>query len=130
MSVFLPFYGNMTKFPTAFESNAVEYTRDSAYFKFRSLSALAVQDRAGYGKKVRDSWRGMELGLIRGMPAMDARYLQAGGTSDAANMLCGRVAQNALDQADRLFQQTFTDFMLSTVQDGSSDASAESTAVK
>ena len=130
MSVFLPFYGNMTKFPAAFESNAGEYTRDSAYFKFRSLSALAVQDRAGYGKKVRDSWRETELGLIKGMPAMDVRYLQAGGTSDAANMLCGKVAQSALDQADRLFQQTFTDFMLSTVQDGSSDASAESTAVK
>ena len=79
---------------------------------------------------MRDSWRETELGLIKGMPAMDARYLQAGGTSDAANMLCGKVAQSALDQADRLFQQTFTDFMLSTVQDGSSDASADSTAVK
>ena len=130
MSVFLPFYGNMTKFPSAFASNALEYTRDSAYFKFRSLSALAVQDRAGYGKKVRDSWREMELGLIKGMPAMDARYLQAGGTSDAANMLCGQVAQNALDRADLLFQQTFTDFMLSTVQDGSSDASADSSVEK
>ena len=128
MSVFLPYYGNVTKLPAPFESNALEYTRDSAYFKFRSLSALAVQDRAGYGKKVRDSWHSMELGLIKGMPEMDARYLQAGGTSSAANMLCGKVGQAALDRADALFRQTFTAFMLSTVQDGSSDASADSTA--
>ena len=59
---------------------------------------------------------------------MDAQYLQAGGTSSAANKLCGKVGQAALDRADELFQQTFTEFMLSTVQDGSSDASADSTA--
>lgn len=130
MSVFLPFYGNVTKLPPAFELNTLDYTRDSAYFKFRSLSALAVQDRAGYGKKVRDAWRDTEHRLIEGMPAMDTSYLQAGGTSEGANLLCGRIAQNVLDQADALFQQTFTEFMLSTVQDAEPDTSTEATAAK
>lgn len=130
MSVFLPFYGNMTAFPPAYTLATNDYNRDNAYFKFRSLSALAVQDRAGYGKKVRDYWRNMELGLIKAIPDMDKQYLQAGGSSEAANKLCGQTAQKALDAADSLFQQTMTAFMLSTVQDGSSDASADATAAK
>ena len=93
-------------------------------------AALAVQDRPGYGKTVRDYWRNMELKLIKAIPDMDAKYLQAGSTSEAANKLCGAPAQAALDAADTLFNQTFTAFMLSTVQDGSSDATADSTAVK
>ena len=130
MSIFLPFYGNVTELPAAYNVATNEYNRDNAYFKFRSLSALAVQDRPGYGKTVRDYWRNMELNLIKAIPDMDAKYIQAGSTSEAANKLCGAPAQAALDAADTLFNQTFTAFMLSTVQDGSSDATADSTAVK
>jgi dipeptidase len=118
MSVFLPYYGNVTRLPAAFSLGGESYNPASAYYKFRSLSALAVQDRAGYGKKVRDFWRQMELGLIEGLPALDSQYLAAGQSSEAANLLCGAAAQRAMDAADTLFKETLTSFMLATVQDG------------
>ena len=120
MSIFLPLYGNVTKMPEAFTLEAATYNKDSAYWKFRSLSALAVQDRTGYGQEVRSTWRKMELDLIKNMPDLDAQYRAAGSTSQAANKLCGDVANKALHTADTLYQKTWTAFMLSTVQDGNS----------
>ena len=130
MSVFLPYYGNVTKLPAAFSLETKDYDSNSAYYKFRSLSGLAVQNRAGYGKEVRDSWRKMELGLINNMPDMDARYLAAGQTSQAANSLCGAVAQKALDTADALYKKTMTAFLLSTVQDGNASNATALNATK
>lgn len=121
MSVFLPFYGNVTQLPPAFGLEALSYNENSAYWKFRRLSALAVQNRAGYGKEVRDYWRQMELGLIKSIPSMDEQYFKEDASSQAANHLCGAAAQKALDAADTLYQKTFAAFMLSTVQDGQSD---------
>ena len=106
--------------PEAFTLEAATYNKDSAYWKFRSLSALAVQDRTGYGQEVRSTWRKMELDLIKNMPDLDAQYRAAGSTSQAANKLCGDVANKALHTADTLYQKTWTAFMLSTVQDGNS----------
>jgi dipeptidase len=130
MSVFVPFYGNVTKLPAAYNVATTDYNRDNAYYKFRRLSALAVQNRSGYGKTVRDYWHKMELNLIQAIPDMDGKYLQAGRSSEAANKLCGASAQAALDAADTLYQQTLTAFMLSTVQDGSSDAPATNSSTK
>ena len=62
----------------------------------------------------------MELDLIKNMPDLDAQYRAAGSTSQAANKLCGDVANKALHTADTLYQKTWTAFMLSTVQDGNS----------
>ena len=126
MSIFLPLYGNVTKMPEAFTLDAATYNKDSAYWKFRSLSALAVQNRTGYGQSVRSAWRKMELNLIQDMPDLDAQYRAAGSTSQAANKLCGDVANKALNTADALFQKTWTAFMLSTVQDGKSKHTAGS----
>jgi dipeptidase len=126
MSIFLPLYGNVTQLPEAFTLDAATYNKDSAYWKFRSLSALAVQDRTGYGQEVRSTWKKMELDLIKNMPALDAQYRAAGSTSQAANKLCGDVANKALHTADALFQKTWTAFMLSTVQDGKSKHTAGS----
>ena len=122
MSIFLPFYGKVTEFPAAYNLLTNEYNPDNAYFKFRRLSALAVQNRSGYGSKVRNFWHEMELDLIKDVPNMDSQYEKAGKDSKTANALCGDKAQKALDAADKLFNEVFTDFMLSTLTDGGSDA--------
>ena len=64
--------------------------------------------------------------LRRWLPCLVAAFRIAAAAAepaDGAPVLTVRV-----DRADALFRQTFTAFMLSTVQDGSSDASADSTA--
>lgn len=125
MSVYLPIYANTASFPAQYGLDKATYTRDSAYFKFRSLSALAVQDREKYGAPVRAHWKQMETDLIANMDAMDAQYEASGRSGEEAAVLFAGISTTAMADADALYDQTLTSVMNDSVQDGSSDVSAD-----
>ncbi len=104
-SVFLPLYGNLTSTPEAYTKDTLLSSPDVAYFSFRSLSNLCVEDRERYGADVRTYWKAMETLLIGNMPAMDQAYLDSGCDGDVAAQLFADIANNALDASGRLFSQ-------------------------
>lgn len=122
MSVFLPLYWNTDPLPGTFTLDTADYDENSAYFKFRSVSAFAVNDRDGFGAEVRAHWKQMERQLIAGAEERDAAYLAAGSSAWTASELFAGIASQALQDADELFAKGLTAYMLSTLSDGGSDA--------
>ena len=104
-SVFLPLYGNLTSTPEAFTKDSLVSNPDVAYFSFRNLSNLCVEDRQRYGADVRQYWKAMETTLIGNMTAMDQAYLDSGCDGDTAAQLFADIAQEALDASGQLFNQ-------------------------
>ena len=122
ISVFLPLYWNTDPLPGTFTLDTADYDENSAYFKFRSVSAFAVNDRDGFGAEVRAHWKQMERHLIAGAEERDAAYLAAGSSAGTASELFAGIASQALQDADELFAKGLTAYMLSTLSDGGSDA--------
>jgi len=122
MSVFLPLYWNTDPLPDTFTLDVADYDENSAYFKFRRVSAFAVNDREGFGAQVRAHWKEMERQLIAAAKVRDAAYLAAGSSARAASALFADIAGKALHDADDLFAKGLTAYILSTLSDGGSDA--------
>lgn len=122
MSVFLPLYWNTDPLPDPFTLDVADYDENSAYFKFRSVSAFAVNDREGFGAEVRAHWKETEQQLIAEAEERDAAYLAAGSSAKVASDLFADIASKALHDADALFAKGLTAYMLSTLSDGGSDA--------
>ena len=104
-SVFLPLYGNLTSTPEAYSKDSLIYNEDTAYFRFRGLSNLCVEDRKRYGTNVRKYWKAMETQLIADMTEMDQTYMDSGYDGDVAATLFAGIAKEAMDAAGRLFNQ-------------------------
>ncbi len=104
-SIFLPLYGNLTSTPEAFTRDTLISSPDVAYFCFRSLSNLCVEDRERYGANVRRYWKAMETTLIGNMTAMDQIYLDSGCDGDVAARLFADIAENVLTASRQLFNQ-------------------------
>ena len=104
-SVFLPLYGNLSSTPEAFTKDTLISSPDVAYFSFRNLSNLCVDDRQRYGTEVRKYWKAMETTLIGNMTAMDQAYLDSGCDGDTAAQLFADIAQEALEASGRMFNQ-------------------------
>lgn len=122
MSVFLPLYWNTALLPTTFALDVADYNEDSAYFKFRRVSTLAVNDRDGFGAEVRSDWKQMERQLIAEAEGRDAEYVAASCSAEAASTIFADIAHRALHVADELFIRGLTASMLSSTMDGRSDA--------
>lgn len=108
-SVFLPLYGNLTSTPEAYTRDSLIYSRSTAYYSFRGLSNLCVEDRERYGAPVRQYWKAMETMLIDQIPQMDQTYLDSGRSGDTAASLFAQIADKALSAAgmltDRVMEQ-------------------------
>lgn len=104
-SVFLPLYGNLTSTPAPYTKDTLVYSDDVAYYRFRGLSNLCVEDRQRYGAGVRAYWKAMETLLIANIGQMDQAYLDSGSSGDTAATLFAGVAQTALDAATMLQNQ-------------------------
>lgn len=126
MSVFMPVYSNTYYLPSAYTIDSCDYNPDMAYWKFRRISALAMKDRDGFGKSVRNTWRQKELDLVNNTKKRDEEYLSAGATPQAASKIFDEISSDILQTADALWVDGLEEFMLSTMQDGTSDASDES----
>ena len=104
-SVFLPLYGNLTSTPEAYTNESLVYSQDVAYFCYRGLSNLCVEDRERYGTDVRAYWKAMETLLIGNMTAMDQMYLDSGCDGDVAAALFAEIAEDALSASIQMFNQ-------------------------
>lgn len=104
-SVFLPFYGNLTQTPTPYTLDSLIYNDQAAYYRFRGLTNLCIEDRVHYGADVRKYWKAMETMLIGDIQRMDQAYLASGKDGDVAASLFAHIAQRALDAAGMLHDQ-------------------------
>lgn len=102
-SVFLPMYGNLTSTPEPYTTDTLQYSDAVAYYRFRGLSNLCVEDRQRYGADVRKYWKAMETMLIADMGAMDQQYIASGRSGDTAAALFADVSTRALDAAANLY---------------------------
>ena len=104
-SVFLPLYGNLTQTPAPYTLDTLIYNDQAAYYRFRGLSNLCIEDRIHYGADVRKYWKAMETLLILDMQRMDQLYLTSGKDGNTAAKLFADIAQRALDAAGMLYNQ-------------------------
>ena len=104
-SVFLPLYGNLTSTPEAYTKHTLTYSQNVAYFCFRGLSNLCVENREKYGTDVRAYWKAMETTLIGNISEMDQAYLNSGCDGDVAAQLFADIAEDALTASKQLFNQ-------------------------
>ena len=123
MSVFLPMYKNTKVFPEAYSlAPAKTYDEQTAYYRFLRTGILAADDRGGFGKKVRESWKDMQKDLIDKTEKRDTDYIANSCSDDAAAQIFDSIGTKALEQADQLYFEGMTDWLDSRMQDGGSDS--------
>ena len=122
LSVYLPFYGNLTSVPDAYSLDCDGYNPDSAFWAYRSLASLGALNRETYGAEVRKLWNETETKLIAGLDAMDAAYEASGRSGDKAAELFQEISDAALADAhamhDKLLTQLSADTIESTINLG------------
>lgn len=82
-TVFLPSYFAITETPAAFQIEGLDVHPDSAYWTFRTLSALAEEDRARFSADVKARWQVFQQQLIDSLPGQDAQFMAFGGEEAA-----------------------------------------------
>ena len=123
MSVFLPMYKNTKVFPEAYSLAPTKtYDEQTAYYRFLRTGILAADDRGGFGKKVRKSWKDMQKDLIDKTEKRDTDYIANSCSDDAAAQIFDSIGTKALEQADQLYFEGMTDWLDSRMQDGGSDS--------
>ena len=109
-SVYLPSFGNINDTADAYQVEAIDYNADSAYWKFRSLSAVAELNREMYGAGVRAYWDAYEDALIAQQEQTDDTVvaLMAKSEGKAAaytTELADTIANDAMSKADLMFSE-------------------------
>lgn len=109
-SVYLPSFGNINDTADAYQVEAIDYNADSAYWKFRSLSAVAELNREMYGAGVRAYWDAYEDALIAQQEQTDDTVvaLMAKSEDKAAaytTELAETIANDAMSKADLMFSE-------------------------
>ena len=123
MSVFLPMYKNTKVFPEAYSLAPTKtYDEQTAYYRFLRTGILAADDRGGFGKKVRQSWKDTQKDLIDKTEKRDTDYIANSCSDGAAARIFDSVGTKALEQADQLYFEGMTDWLDSRMQDGGSDS--------
>lgn len=108
-SVYMPFYGNIDDVADEFKVSTKDYNYNSAFWKFKSVSNLAVKDRKEYGKIVRDKYNALENKWINNISAMDEEYEKGNKSAKTATNIFKKISKEALDTADTLFSYILTD---------------------
>ena len=123
MSIFLPMYKNTKVFPDAYSLvPTTTYDEQTAYYRFLRTGILAADDREGFGKKVRKSWKDMQRDLIDKTGDRDRDYMANSCSDGAAARIFDSVGTKALEQADQLYFEGMTDWLDTRMQDGGSDS--------
>lgn len=109
-SVYLPSYGNIESTPEAYQVKAPVYNAKSAYWKFRSLSALSGLNREKYGAGVRAYWDQYENKLIEAQKQTDAQVITMMKQNKVqaakhTTKLASDIATDAMSKADTMFNE-------------------------
>lgn len=112
-SVYLPSYNIITDTADAYKVQGEEYSAQSAYWAFRSLSTLAELNREAYGESVRDFWKAYEQKLIANQTACNAKISElykknAKEASSYATELTMGIQNDAIDKAQVMFSELMT----------------------
>ncbi len=124
-SVFLPIYGEIASAPESYQKPSSKYSGDSAYWRFRALSSLAILDREAYGAPVREHWKALETQLIEEVPKMDDAYARSGYDPDVAAAIFADIAERALADADMLTDELLYKISERAVADSGASAKAD-----
>ena len=123
MSIFLPMYKNTKVFPKAYSlAPTTTYDEQTAYYRFLRTGILAADDREGFGKKVRQSWKDMQKDLIDKTVDRDKDYMANSCSDGSAARIFDSVGTKALEQADQLYFEGMTDWLDARMQDGGADS--------
>ncbi|SCL81961.1 C69 family dipeptidase [Sporanaerobacter sp. PP17-6a] len=112
-SVYLPTYGNINDTHKAYKVKTANYSPDSAYWIFRSLSTLSELDRDKYGKSVREYWSDYEDNLIAEQEKTDKKVLEIYNkdktkAAEYTTQLGIDIAEDAMSKAKTIYEELFT----------------------
>lgn len=116
-SVFTPIYMNLDIIPEEYRKATFDYDRTCAYWKFRSVSTLATTNRERYSKLVRDTYKKLETKWINNLANMDKAYEKLYRMPEVASEIFARIAKEALDTADSLFDTLIRDMSVDIIND-------------
>lgn len=110
-SVYTPFYGNIDDVPIEYKIYPKEYNHNSGFWKIKSVSVLATENREKYSKMVRDKYNALENKWINNISAMDKEYEESNYSPKKATEIFKRVSKEVFDTADSLFSSIITEKM-------------------
>lgn len=113
LSAFVPFYQGMDQFPVAYTKGTNKADSESAYWKFRKVQTLAMEDFGKYAPIVQERYAAYEKSAEEQMKAFEPKYLEMAKKNPAAakkmiQEFNEKIAQQALDTADALTNELFT----------------------
>lgn len=112
-SVYLPSYNIITDTEDAYKVQGEEYSVESAYWSFRSLSTIAELNREAYGEGVREFWKAYEKELIANQVQCNNKVKElykenAEAASSYATELTVGIQKDALGKAKTIFSELMT----------------------
>ncbi len=113
LSAFVPFYQGIEKFPEAYSKGTDKADNDSAYWKFRKVQTMAMEDFGKYAPIVREKYESYEKSAEEQMRKFESEYLEEvrKDPANAGRMLQefnDKLAREALDCADEPANELFT----------------------
>lgn len=113
LGVFLPLYQGIKHYPEPYLKGTGESSNDSAYWKFRHVMALAMQDYSNLAPFVKARYAALEAENDERQKAMEDKYLSLCKESQTAadeylQKFSDEVLCHALEVADELTELLFT----------------------
>ncbi|MCW8331025.1 C69 family dipeptidase [Photobacterium sp. SDRW27] len=118
-SVLVPLYSSLQEYPTPYQTGSDTYTDESAYWQFRSLTALATANPDKYLPMLKETWDKEETKLYQQVSSLDAtlKTLYQSDKQAALNMASdysyGQL-QRTLSMATEIRYKMMTDLTKST----------------
>lgn len=118
-SVLVPLYSTLTEYPVAYTKGNDHYSDDSAFWQFRSLTALATQNPDKYLPVIRAAWSSEENKMVQQVSTLDNtlknlyKIDKAAAINMASDYSYGQL-QRTLDMATKMRYNMLTDITKST----------------
>ena len=111
LSVFVPFYAGLEKEPMSYQVGTADADSFSAFWKFKRLQTLAMQDYATLAPIVKKAFSQFEQSCDKAQVEMEAAYLKAESREAAQALLNAfnhKVIADAQTLAESLMNECFT----------------------
>ncbi|MCD8340057.1 MAG: C69 family dipeptidase [Burkholderiales bacterium] len=112
LSTYMPLYMGFEEIPAHYGLGTDKADNNSAYWKFRKLQTLAMQDYATYAPIVKKAFEAHEAQLADEQAAFEKKYIELSKTDkEAANKLLQKFNREVLENTESLAEQLSNEIM-------------------
>ncbi|MCD8339374.1 MAG: C69 family dipeptidase, partial [Burkholderiales bacterium] len=106
LSTYMPFYWGFEEIPVQYTEGTDKADSNSAYWKFRKLQTLAMQDYETYAPIVKKAFAEHEAKVTEEQAAFEKQYLELAKTNKAeANQLLQKFNREVIENTESLVEQ-------------------------